>query len=257
MKKLAGRTALVTGAAGGIGLGIARALAENGAQVCLADRQIDGLDQTAASLGPDASATFIDLADVPGLEKVASDVAARLGRIDILVNAAGFCHWQSWGQVTPENFDKIVGVNTRGVLFLTQAVARDMISAGVRGSIINVSSIAARRGDPTNVVYAMSKAAVVSLTQSAAAAYASNGIRVNAIAPGYVQTAMLDQLFAHHGARLQQDRAEQESGAVARIPLGRMGTTDDQGNAVVFLASDDSSYVTGQTLNVDGGIYMH
>lgn len=257
MKKLSGRTALVTGSAGGIGLAIAQALAEQGARVCLADRQVDGLDRTAAALGPDASAAFIDLADVVGLEQVAAEVAERLGKIDILVNAAGFCQFQSWGQVTPENFDRIVSVNTRGLLFLTQAVAATMVSAGVRGSIINIASIAARRGDPTNVVYSMSKAAVISLTQSAAVAYAPSGIRVNAIAPGYVQTAMLDQLFAHHGARLQQDRSEQEKAAVARIPLGRMGTPDNQADAAVFLASDDSSYITGQTLNVDGGIYMH
>jgi len=257
MKKLAGRTALVTGAAGGIGLAIARALAENGARVCLADRQADGLDQTAASIGPDARAIFVDLADAEGLDDVVSKTVELMGGIDILVNAAGFCQWQSWDQVTPENFDRIVAVNTRGLLFLTQAVAGEMVRSGARGSIINVASIAARRGDPTNVVYSMSKAAVTSLTQSAAAAYAPNGIRVNAIAPGYVQTAMLDNLFAHHGARLQQDRTEQESAAIARIPLGRMGSPEDQANAAVFLASDDSSYITGQLLNVDGGIYMN
>lgn len=257
MKKLAGRTALVTGAAGGIGLAIARALAEHGARVCLADRKIDGLDQTAATLGPDATALFLDLEDVKGLEEAVTEVTQRLGHIDILVNAAGFCHWQSWDQITPENFDRIVGINTRGLLFLTQAVAREMVRSGTRGSIINIASIAARRGDPTNVVYSMSKAAVTSLTQSAAAAYAPKGIRVNGIAPGYVQTDMLDQLFSHHGARLQQDRSEQEAAAVGRIPLGRMGTPEDQANAAVFLASDDSSYITGQLLNVDGGIYMN
>lgn len=257
MRNLTGRTALVTGAAGGIGLAIARALAEHGARVCLADKQTDRLDQTAASIGPDASTIFIDLQDVGGLEDVVAEVTQRVGQLDILVNAAGFCHWESWDQVTPENFDRIVAVNARGLLFLTQAVAREMVRNGTRGSIINVASIAARRGDPTNVVYSMSKAAVTSLTQSAAAAYAPKGIRVNAIAPGYVQTAMLDKLFAHHGARLQQDRSEQETAAVMRIPLGRMGSPEDQANAAVFLASDDSSYITGQLLNVDGGIYMN
>lgn len=257
MRSLAGRTALVTGAAGGIGLAIARGLAEHGARVCLADKQIDGLDETAASIGPDATALFLDLADVASLDAVVAQATRRVGSLDILVNAAGFCDWEAWGKVTPGNFDRIVAVNTRGLLFLTQAVAEEMIRNGTRGSIINIASIAARRGDPTNVVYAMSKAAVTSLTQSAAAAYAPKGIRVNAIAPGYVQTAMLDKLFAHHGARLQQNRSEQESGAVARIPLGRMGTPEDQADAVVFLASDASSYITGQLLNVDGGIYMN
>jgi NAD(P)-dependent dehydrogenase (short-subunit alcohol dehydrogenase family) len=257
MRSLAGRTALVTGAAGGIGLGIARVLAEHGAQVCLADKQFDGLGQTAASIGPDASAIFLDLEDVEAINKAVTEVADRLGKIDILVNAAGFAHWEGWDQVTIENFNRIVAINCRGLLFLTHSVARAMVSKETRGSIINVASIAARRGDPTNVVYSMTKSAVISLTQSAAAAYAPKGIRVNAIAPGYVQTAMMDKLFAHHGQRLNQDRAEQEKNVLLRVPLGRMGTPEDQANAVLFLASDDSSYVTGQTLNVDGGIYMH
>lgn len=257
MQKLAGRTALVTGGAGGIGLAIAQELAEAGARVCLADRQGDKATSEASAIGSGAIGTYMDLTDVAGMEQVVSDVAAQLGRIDILVNAAGFCHWQAWDQVTPDNFDQIVSVNTRGLLFLTQIVARGMTASGTKGSIINVASIAARRGDPTNVVYSMSKAAVTSLTQSAASAYAPKGIRVNAIAPGYVQTAMLDKLFDHHGERLKQDRTEQEQSAVTRIPLGRMGTPEDQAKAAVFLASDDSSYITGQLLNVDGGIYMN
>ena len=257
MQKLSGRTALVTGAAGGIGLAIARAFADHGAKVCLADRQAGKAAEESQSIGQEASAHFLDLADVAGMEQAVADVTERLGHIDILVNAAGFCHWQAWDQVTPENFDQIVAVNTRGLLFLTQFAARGMIAHGAGGAIINVASIAARRGDPTNVVYSMSKAAVTSLTQSAAAAYAPKGIRVNGIAPGYVQTAMLDKLFNHHGQRLQQDRSEQEQSAVTRIPLGRMGTPEDQANAAVFLASDDSSYITGQLLNVDGGIYMN
>ena len=257
MRNLTGRTALVTGAASGIGLAIARALAEQGVRVCLADKQADGLEQTAASIGPNARAAVIDVADVGALDEVVADVTRRVGQLDILVNAAGFCQWEAWDNVTPENFDRIVAVNCRGLLFLTQAVAREMVRNGKRGSIINVTSIAARRGDPTNVVYSMSKAAVVSLTQSAASAYGGKGIRVNAIAPGYTQTPMLDKLFAHHGARLNQDRSEQEKAAQLRVPLGRIGSAEDQVGAVLFLASDDSSYITGQVLNVDGGIYMN
>lgn len=257
MRDLAGRAALVTGAAGGIGLAIARALAEHGARVCLADKQADGLDRLAASIDPDASAVFADVADVGRLEEVVAAVTRKVGHLHILVNAAGITHFETWDTVTPENFDRTVAVNCRGALFLTQAVARDMVRTGTRGSIINVTSIAARRGDPTNVVYSMSKTALISLTQSAASAYGPQGIRVNAIAPGYVQTAMLDKYFANSSEVVTQERSEQEKAAALRIPLRRIAFPEDQVGAVVFLASDASSYITGQVLNVDGGIYMH
>ena len=257
MGKLTGRTALVTGAASGIGLAIARALAAHGARICMADKQVDKLNEAAASIGLGATSVIVDLADVGALPEFVTNVTSQLGDIDILVNAAGMCHWESWGDVTPGNFDLIVAVNCRGLLFLTQAVAQQMIGGGKRGSIINVASIAARRGDPTNVVYSMSKAAVVSLTQSAASAYGAHGIRVNAIAPGFTQTPLLDKLFAHQGARLKQDRAQQENSAMSRMPLGRIGTPEDQACAAVFLALDDSSLLTGQVLNVDGGLYMN
>jgi NAD(P)-dependent dehydrogenase (short-subunit alcohol dehydrogenase family) len=257
MQDLAGRAALVTGAAGGIGLAVARALAERGARVCLADRHADGLDQVAASIGPDASAVVADVADVGKLEQVVAAVTHKVGPLHILVNAAGIAHFESWETITPEDFDRTVAVNCRGLLFLTQAVARGMVNTGTRGSIINVTSIAARRGDPTNVVYSMSKTAIISLTQSAAGFYARHGIRVNAIAPGYTQTPMLDQVFAFHGAQRQKSRSAQEEEAIHRIPLGRIASPEDQARAVVFLASDASSYITGQTLNVDGGVYMH
>lgn len=256
MRNLAERTALVTGAAGGIGLAIARALAEHGARVCLADKQADGLDRIAASIGPETSSTFMDLEDVASLEHVATAAADRMGKLDILVNAAGFYHMEPWGKVSQEMFDRIIAVNTRGLLFLTQAVAGEMVRKGTSGSIINVASIVARRGDPANVVYSMSKAAVISLTQSAAAAYASQGIRVNAIAPGLIQTAMWEKVLTQRGAHVSKDRPELEKAAMLRVPLKRLGTPDDQIGAAVFLASDDSSYITGQTLNVDGGICM-
>jgi NAD(P)-dependent dehydrogenase (short-subunit alcohol dehydrogenase family) len=124
MQDLAGRAALVTGAAGGIGLAIARALAERGARVCLADRHADGLDQVAGSIGPDASAVVADVADVGKLEQVVAAVTQKVGPLHILVNAAGIAHFESWETITPESFDRTLAVNCRGLLFLTQAVAR-------------------------------------------------------------------------------------------------------------------------------------
>ena len=175
-------------------------------------------------------------------------VRADLVAVSVLedVNAAGMCHWESWGDVTPGNFDLIVAVNCRGLLFLTQAVAQRMVGGGKRGSIINVASIAARRGDPTNVVYSMSKAAVVSLTQSAASAYGAHGIRVNAIAPGFTQTPLLDKLFAHEGARLKQDRAQQENSAMLRIfpvtivPTGYFSAISIHGSGCACLIPSDT-----------------
>jgi NAD(P)-dependent dehydrogenase (short-subunit alcohol dehydrogenase family) len=257
VRDLEGRGALVTGGAGGIGLAIARALADRGARVCLVDRHAAGLKQAAATIGPDAATEIADVAVVGALEGVVAAVTRKVGPLHILVNAAGIAHFESWETITPESFDRTLAVNCRGLLFLTQAVAREMVKAGTRGSIINVTSIAARRGDPTNVVYSMTKTALISLTQSAAGFYGSHGIRVNAIAPGYTQTPMLDQVFAFHGAQQQKSRSVQEEEALQRIPLGRIGTPEDQARAVVFLASDASSYITGQTLNVDGGVYMH
>jgi len=240
---LAGQVAIVTGGASGIGAAIARALGEAGASVHVADRD-------------SAAGEAIDVSDAVSVAAMVERVFAAEGRIDVLVNSAGVYGAQGWDEIAPADYRRIFDVNVLGVVLTTQAVARHMRAAG-RGSIVNIASVAGRRGNPTSALYAASKAATISLTQSAALAFAGSGVRVNALAPGRVETPMWDQVVGQRAQTSGLSEVEQRAALAQGIPLGRMATPEDYAAPAVFLASEASGYMTGQTLNVDGGLQLN
>jgi len=253
--KLEGKVAVVTGGARGIGFAIASGLANVGARVCIAD--IDkAAPEAVRELGRDSFSHRLDVTRLDSIDAMVAEVKQRAGRIDILVNNAAIFDMAPIGEITESSFDKIFAVNVKGLLFTLQAVAREMIAAGRGGKIINIASQAGRRGEPLVAVYCASKAAVISITQSAGLALIKHKINVNGIAPGVVDTPMwaeVDALFAKYEGLAIGEKKRQVGEAV---PFGRMGNPDDHIGAAVFLASADSDYIVAQTLNVDGGNWM-
>jgi NAD(P)-dependent dehydrogenase (short-subunit alcohol dehydrogenase family) len=241
---LAGRVAIVTGAAQGIGLGIATALLERGATVFLADVDEDRLAAAPASLGPLAarSQTVVaDVADGAQVARLVREAEAVHGSVDILVNNAGVLVAKTLVEHSEEDWDRVCGVNLRGPFLCMRAALPGMIAAG-RGSIVSMSSIAAFHTTTEHASYAASKAALAALTRDVASEVAEHGVRVNAIAPGPIETPMT--------RRVVEDEA---AGKVPAVPLGRMGMPADIAAAVAFLVSDEASFVTGVTMAVAGG----
>ncbi|QCX74132.1 Sorbitol dehydrogenase [Streptomyces sp. YIM 121038] len=254
-KVLNDKVAVVTGAARGIGRAIARRYVEEGALVAIADVDAVAAEKTAADLGERASAFAWDVADTSAAQAMVERVATRFGRIDILVNNAGVFDMQPLLEITEAEYDRVFDINVKGLLFTLQAVAKDMVDRGVHGKIINIASQAGRRGEPLVAVYCASKAAVISLTQSAGLALIRHGINVNGISPGVVDTSWdnVDALFAKYENRPLGEKKRLVGEAV---PFGRIGQADDLVGAGVFLASHHADYVVAQTLNVDGGNWM-
>jgi len=255
MKRLDGRVALVTGGARGIGRAICRSYVAEGAKVAVADRLSSEAEETAADLGDNAMAIEMDVTDLDAIAAGVMAVEEKWGGIDVLVNNAGIFNMASIDKVTPEDYRRQYDVNVGGTIFAIQAVVPGMKRRG-GGVIINFSSQAGRRGEPNIVLYCSTKAAIISVTQSLALELAPDNIRVNAIAPGVVDTPMwdvVDALFAEYEHKaLGQKKLE----VGEAVPLGRMGNPDDIAGPCVFLASDEARYVTAQTLNVDGGNWM-
>ncbi|PIE08070.1 MAG: sorbitol dehydrogenase [Rhodobacterales bacterium] len=255
MKRLEGKVALVTGGARGIGQAICRAYVAEGAKVAVADMLAGEAEALAKELGENAIGLAMDVTDLDAIAAGVKAVEEKWGGIDILVNNAGIFNMASLDRITPEDYRKQYDVNVGGPLFVSQAVVPGMKARG-GGAIVNFSSQAGRRGEPNIAIYCSSKAAVISVTQSLALELAGDNIRVNAIAPGVVDTPMwkvVDSQFAEyeHKAIGQKKREVGEA-----VPLGRMGDPADVAGPAVFLASDDARYVTAQTLNVDGGNWM-
>ena len=245
---LTGRTAFVTGAAGGIGRASAVLLAEAGARVHCADRDPDGLHGTAALIkdrGGTAHVHVLDVTDRPRL----GDAVRSCGRLDVLAAIAGIMHSSPVLETREEDLDRVLNVNFKGVLYACQEAARLMLAQGTGGSIVTMASGAVDTGGAGLLCYGAAKAAVVQLTKTLATEVGPRGIRVNAIAPGWVRTPMTDR----HDREAQ---AHTESVMARRAPLGRVGEPDDIAHAVLYLASDASAFTTGQIVRPNGGVAM-
>jgi NAD(P)-dependent dehydrogenase (short-subunit alcohol dehydrogenase family) len=254
--KLEGKVAIVTGGARGIGASICRRYADEGARVAVADILGDEAEALAREIGRGALGVQLDVTRRASIDAMVESVTAQAGGIDILVNNAAIFEMAPLLEITEASFDKQFAVNVKGLLFTLQAVAAQMVKQGRGGKIVNFASQAGRRGEPLVAVYCASKAAVISLTQSAGLALIKDRINVNGIAPGVVDTPMWDQvdaLFAKYEGLPLGEKKRQVGRAV---PYGRMGVPEDLTGAAVFLASADADYVVAQTLNVDGGNWM-
>jgi 2-deoxy-D-gluconate 3-dehydrogenase len=243
---LTGRTAIVTGGSKGLGAGMALALAEHGADVAVVSRKVEEGEQVARTIremGRRSIALAVDVRDVPALSEMAERVKQEFGRIDILINNAGIGITRFALDVTEEDWDAVVDTNLKGVFFCAQAVARVMKEQKY-GRIINVASVAGAVGSLAMAPYCASKAGVVNLTRALAKEWARYNITVNAIGPGYIKTAMNEKELSNEKFL---------SKVLSGVPLNRLGVVEDLAGAVVFLASDASSYITGQTLYIDGG----
>lgn len=254
--RLKGKTAIVTGGARGIGLAISEAFVREGARVCVADIEHDAAKEAANRIGGNSFASHLDVTKLDSIEACVKQVEAQAGGIDILVNNAAIFDLGPFWEITEKSYDRQFAVNVKGTLFMMTAVSRSMMARGKGGKIINFSSQAGRRGEPLVAVYCASKAAVISMTQSAGLALIKHGINVNGIAPGVVDTPMwdvVDGLFAKYENR---PLGEKKRLVGEGVPFGRMGKPDDLTGAAIFLASAESDYVVAQTLNVDGGQWM-
>jgi D-sorbitol dehydrogenase (acceptor) len=254
--KLQDKVAIITGGAGGIGAAMAERYVAEGAKVAIADIKLADAEKTAAPYGDKAFAVTIDVTKIASIEAALDAVVARWGGVDILVNNAGVFDMGPIVEVSEASWDKVFAVNTKGLFFTLQAVAKRMIAQGRGGKIINFSSQAGRRGEGLVVTYCASKAAVLSITQSAGLDLIKHHINVNGIAPGVVDTPMWDHVDALFAKYERRPLGEKKRLVGEAVPFGRMGLPNDYGGAAVFLASSDSDYVVAQTLNVDGGNWM-
>ncbi len=256
MKRLEGKTALITGSARGIGLAFAKAYVAEGARVAIADIDVPRAQEAAAEIGDAAMAVSMDVTDQQSINDAVTQTAAQFGPIDILINNAAIFTAAPITEIERANYERVFSINVAGTLFTLQAVARHMIAHNVKGRIINMASQAGRRGEPLVAVYCASKAAVISLTQSAGLNLIEHGINVNAIAPGVVDGEHWDGVDAFFAKYEGKEPGQKKREVAASVPFGRMGRAEDLTGMAVFLASDEAAYVVAQTYNVDGGNWM-
>jgi 3-oxoacyl-[acyl-carrier protein] reductase len=245
--ELEGRVALVTGAAQGIGKAISLLLAKHGANIVVSDINLEKATETAKeieSMGRKAIAVRVDVSKAEDVEQMVDTILKQFGRIDILVNNAGITRDKLILRMSEEDWDVVLDVNLKGTFHCTRAVVRHMAKQRY-GKIVSIASVTGEMGNPGQGNYAASKAGVIGLTKTIAREFAQRGINVNAVAPGYVQTPMTDVL---------PEKVKEELKRL--IPMDRLGQPEDVAEAVFFLVSERSSYITGQVINVNGGIYM-
>ena len=245
--ELLGKVALVTGAAQGIGRAIALLLAQKGADIVVSDINLEKAEETVReieTIGRRAMAIRADVANTNDVERMVEAILGRFGQIDILVNNAGITRDKLILRMTEEDWDAVLNVNLKGTFNCTKAVVRHM-SKQRRGKIVNIASVVGEMGNVGQANYSASKAGVIGFTKTIAREFAQRGINVNAIAPGYIETPMTEVL---------PEKVKEELRGM--IPMGRLGRPGDVAEAVLFLVSEASRYITGQVLNVNGGIYM-
>ncbi|MBN2225880.1 MAG: 3-oxoacyl-[acyl-carrier-protein] reductase [candidate division Zixibacteria bacterium] len=244
---LTGKTALITGSARGIGKAIAERLAADGAKIVISDIMADAAETTAEELrsrGVEVIAVAANVASRDDAIRLVETAVAKFSRLDIVVNNAGITRDGLMVRMSEQDWDSVINVNLKGAFLVTQAAAKLMMKQR-SGRIVNISSVVGRMGNAGQTNYAASKAGLIGLTRAAAKELATRGVTVNAIAPGFIQTAMTDQMPEAARERLSE-----------AIPMKRLGTSEDVAAAVAFLVSEDASYVTGQVIGVDGGLLM-
>ena len=244
MFDLSGKAALITGASGGIGGAIARALHAQGAAVTLSGTRADALEQLRGMLGERAHVVAARMDDPADIERLARDAEAVMGKIDILVNNAGITRDNISMRMKDEEWESVLQVNLTGAFRLTRAAMRGMMKRR-SGRVINITSVVGVTGNPGQANYAAAKAGLIGMSKSLAQELASRGITVNCLAPGFIATPMTDALTD-----------EQKKAILVRVPAGRLGTAAEIAAAAVFLASDEAAYVTGQTVHINGGMAM-
>ena len=244
MFDLTGKTALVTGATGGLGGAIAKALRMQGATVALSGTRRDVLDALAAEIGAGTHVLPCNLADKNEVEALVPKAEAAMGQLDILVANAGITRDNLFVQLKDEEWDQVIDVNLTATFRLTRAAVRGMMRRRF-GRVIGITSVVGVTGNPGQGNYAASKAGMIGMIKSVAAEYARRGVTANCIAPGFVSTPMTDKL-----------NEKQREAILGRVPAGRLGSSEDVAAAVVYLASNEANYMTGQTLHVNGGMAM-
>jgi NAD(P)-dependent dehydrogenase (short-subunit alcohol dehydrogenase family) len=254
--RLNGKTALITGAARGIGYEFARAYIAEGATVALADINAEAVAQAAAALGPKAIGIQMDVTSQASIDAGFAAATTAMGGLDILVNNAALFSAAPIVEITRADYDRLFAVNVTGTLFCMQAAAKHMIAAGKGGKIINMASQAGRRGEGLVAVYCATKAAVISLTQSAGLNLIANKINVNAIAPGVVDGEHWDGVDAFFAKYENKQPGQKKREVGAAVPFGRMGTAQDLTGMAIFLATPEADYIVAQCFGVDGGNWM-
>ncbi len=244
MFDLTGKSALITGASGGIGADIARALHDAGATVGLSGTRVEPLEALAVELGERAHVLPCNLSDLDAVAELPKQAIEAMGAVDILVNNAGITRDNLFMRMSDDEWQSVLSVNLTATMKLCKGVMRGMMKARW-GRIVNISSIVGATGNPGQANYAASKAGMIAMGKSLAYEVATRGITVNAIAPGFIETAMTDKLTD-----------DQKAGILGQVPAGRMGTPNEIAGAVVYLASNEAAYITGATLHVNGGMAM-